>query len=200
MGDLVFQILFSTFYDGPNWNVVLAIAANLGLTRAAIHFLEDPMPAGGAPARPPMFFSPLPVLAVSVLALVLVWMSTSGQATNLGALVAGLVLLNATLVVRDVLTSRTAAQALQAGAQREAARRLEALVRNASDAILLLDDAGRLLFASPPADRLLGRAASALDGVTFASLLPADEGQAWARFLAGLRAQPGPAISTGLHP
>ncbi len=191
MGDLVFQILFSTMYSGRNWNVPIAVLVNLLVLQAAFRFLTAPMPLSDAQEATRTAFSPLPIVAVSAVALMLVWMSTTGQATNLGALMAGLVALNAVLVVRDVVTSRAAAAAMQQGVQREAARRLDALVRNASDAILLLDPECRLAFASAPADRLFGRPVSAMEGVAFSSLLPADEVAAWDAFVDGLEAQPG---------
>ena len=189
--DLVFQILFSTQYVGPNWSIAVAVAVNLGIFRAAILFIETPLPKDDVDDASRTPFSPLPILAVSSMALLLVWMSTAGQATNLGALVGGLVLLNATLVVRDVITSRAATQAVQAGSQREAAERLEALVRHASDAILLLDTRGHIVFASAPTDQLFGAPISSSAGARFAGLVAEESRDEWGRFLAELGERPG---------
>lgn len=191
VGDLVFQILFSTNYKGPNWSIAISVAVNLGVVRAAIRFLEDPLPTATADDSSRTSFSPLPILAISLLALMLVWMSISGQATNLGALVAGLVLVNAALVVRDFSTSRAAAQSMLADTQREAARRLEALVRHASDAILLLGTDGAIVFASAPADRLFLAPLSASEGRRFVSLVPEESREEWSEFLAELAVRPG---------
>ncbi len=191
MGDLVFQILFSTGYAGKNWSIAIAVAVNIGVFRAAIRFLQDPLPTATSDDSSRTPFSPLPILAISSLALMLVWMSISGQATNLGALVAGLVLLNAALVLRDVTTSRAAAQTMHADTQREAARRLEALVRHASDAILLLDQDGAIVFASAPADRLFVAPLSASEGRRFVSLVPAESREEWGAFFAELSTRPG---------
>ncbi|MCE9601608.1 MAG: response regulator [Gemmatimonadetes bacterium] len=191
IADLVFQILFSTQYTGPNWSVAVAVAVDLGIFHSAILFIETPLPKDDTDDASRTPFSPLPILAVSSMALLLVWMSTTGQATNLGALVGGLVLLNATLVVRDVTTSRAATQAVQADTQREAARRLEALVRHASDAILLLDQQGNVAFASAPTDRLFGASISASEGRRFAGLVSEESRDEWERFLAGLGERPG---------
>lgn len=191
IGDLVFQILYSTKYAGRNWNVAIAVLVNLGVFRAALRFLGDPMPTSATDEGSGTPFSPLPIIAVSALALMLVWMSTTGQATNIGGLVAGLVLLNATLVVRDVATSRAAAQAMQADAQREAARRLDALVRHASDAILLLDERDAIAFASAPTDRLFGASLAASEGRAFLEFVAEPSRGEWSAFLAQLRARPG---------
>jgi PAS domain S-box-containing protein len=189
--DLVFQILFSTQYQGPNWSVAVGVAVNLSVFYSAILFIETPLPADDSDDASRTPFSPLPILAVSSMALLLVWLATTGQATNLGALVGGIVLLNATLVVRDVTTSRAATQAIQVGSQREAARRLDALVRHASDAILLLDQAGAIAFASAPADRLFGAPLSASAGRRFESLIPEQSRAELGPFLAALAAHPG---------
>ena len=191
MGDLVFQVLFSTNYKGLNWNIAITVAVNIGVFRAAMHFLTDPLPVATADDASRTPFSPLPILAISSVALMLVWMSTSGQAMNLGALVAGLVLLNAALVARDFTTSRAAAQSMLADTQREAARRLEALVRHASDAILLLDADGAIVFASAPADRLFVAPLSTSEGRRFVHLVLEESREEWGTFLSDLAAHPG---------
>ncbi len=191
MGDLVAQILYSSGYEGPNFSRALAILANLAMVAASIRFLTDPIAPESGAAAPRSPLSPLPIVAVSAVAMVLVWMAGRGLVAGTGALFVGLVLLNLLLVVRDLRNSQAAARALQATAEREAARRLEALVRHASDGIILLDRDGRLLFASEPAERILGSRIGALEGRTLEQQLPESERVRWRNFLDDLRARPG---------
>jgi len=187
MTDLVFQVLFSTGYDGRNWSVIAAIVTNLMIVAAAIRYIEDPVPGPEVDDAPRISFSPLPIIAVTSLALTLVWMAGRATIAGLSPLLVGLVLVNALLVFREVRASRTAAEVARAGAVRDATRRVEALVRHSSDAILLLDAEGRLLFASAPADRLFGAPLSAREGRTIDDALPEADRDAWLAFIAELR-------------
>ena len=123
-------------------------------------------------------------------------MAGRGLVSGTGGLFLGLVLLNLLLVARDVLASRAAAREGQAVVQREAARRLEALVRLASDGILLLDGAGRVVFASEPAERIFGAPLAVLEGRTLDRLLDDDEAQRWRAFLAELPTRAGTPATT----
>ncbi|MCL4214035.1 MAG: response regulator [Gemmatimonadales bacterium] len=184
--DLVFQVLFSAGYTGRNWSVVSSVVANLMVVYAAIRFLEDRAPESESAERPRIPFSPLPIISVSALALVLVWMAGQGQASGTGTLLVGLVVVNAMLVVREILASRASAEALRSSAERDATRRVEALVRHASDAILLMDGEGRLVFASAPADRLFGAPMAAYEGASIADVLPEQNREPWREFVAEL--------------
>jgi PAS domain S-box-containing protein len=199
MGDLVFQILFSAGYQGPNYSRMIAIVTNLVVVRSSIRFLTDPIPTEQASTAPRSPFSPLPIVAVSVVALVLAWMAGRGLVSGTGVLFLGLVLLNLLLVVRDVLASRAAAREVQAVVQREAVRRLEALVRLSSDGILLLDGGGRVLFASEPAERIFGTPLTVLEGMTLDRLLDDEEAQRWRSFLAALPARAGTPTTNSLR-
>jgi PAS domain S-box-containing protein len=85
------------------------------------------------------------------------------------------------------MASRTAAEALLLSSQRAAARRIDALVRHSSDALVLVDDRGRLLFASAPADQLFQQPLSRQDGDDITAFVPSDERERWSGFLAQLR-------------
>ncbi|MDH5235719.1 MAG: ATP-binding protein, partial [Gemmatimonadota bacterium] len=183
VADLTFQVVFATGYAGRNWSVPTSIATNLLVVLAAIRFAEDPLPGTTAAKSPPIPFSPLPILAVTALGLMLVWMAGRDGATGIGPLLVGLVVVNAILVVREMFASRASAEELRSSAERDATRRVETLVRHASDAILLLDDAGTLLFASAPADRLFGAPVGALEGAKLEPVLADSNRQEWRDFL-----------------
>lgn len=187
MGDLVFQVLFSTGYTGMNWSIGAAVLTNFMVVLAAIRFIEDPVREPPTAESPRVSFSPLPIIAVSALALMLVWMASRSVVSGLGPLLIGLVIVNALLVVRDARASRAAAELVRAGAQRDATRRVEALVRHSSDAILLLDPEGRLLFASAPADHLFAAPVTSLLGSPFADVFPEADRSARTAFFDELR-------------
>ena len=186
IADLVFQVLFATGFEGKNWSLVSSVLANLMVVVAAIRLAEDPSPAGPAHEAPRIPFSPLPIVGVSALAVVLVWIAGQRSVTGLEPLIVGLVVVNALVVAREVLVSRASVEALRSGAERDATRRVEALVRHASDAILLVDARGQLIFASAPADRLFGVKLSSLEGMLVEPALPPDYREPWRRFMAEL--------------
>ena len=186
-GDLIYQLLHSYGYTGANWSVAVAIVTNWLVLLSAIRFLEDPVAVGPDAGAPRVLFSPVPILAVIAVAMLVVWLSGRGFLPELGVTLAGLSVLSALLVARDLLASRAAAESMQVGAQREAERRLEALVQHANDAILLLDDHGRVVYASAPTATLLGAAPAALEGRSLEALMPTSEHEAWRDFLARVR-------------
>ena len=183
VADLGFQVLFSTGYGGRNWSILSAVVTNLLVLTSAIRFLEDPIASADRDESGRISFSPLPIIAVSALALMLVWMAGRSDIRGLGPLLIGLVIVNALVVLREVRASRAAAEFARLAAQRDATRRVEALVRHATDAILLVGGEGRLLFASAPADRLFGVPLSTFLGRTFESALPEGLRPAWRSFL-----------------
>lgn len=187
IGDLAYQIAYSTGYSGWNWNVPLAMLANLCMVGASIRFLESPMPASTEDAYPRNPFTPLPIVTMSGLVLIILWLASTGRVEITPPLVTALVILNALLVVRDHMASRTAAEALLLSSQRAAARRIDALVRHSSDALVLVDGSGRLLFASAPADQLFQRPLSQQDGAEILAQISPDEQAGWQTFLTELR-------------
>ncbi len=195
LGDLAYQIAYSTGYDRWNWNVPLAMLANLCMVWSAIRFLEDPLPATVEEAFPRNPFTPLPIIAMSGLVLIILWLASTGRVQITPPLVTALVILNALLVVRDHMASRAAAEALLLSSQRAATRRIDALVSHSSDALVLVDGGGHLLFASAPADRLFETAVVGQEGRPITAHLPAVEREGWTAFLGALMAAPGQALS-----
>lgn len=199
LGDLAYQIAYSTGYDGWNWNVPLAMLANVCMVGAAIRFLESPLVKSTEDAYPRNPFTPLPIITMSGLVLIILWLASTGRMEITPPLVTALVILNALLVVRDHMASRTAAEALLLSSQRAAARRIDALVRHSSDALVLVDGHGRLLFASAPADQLFQQPLSRHEGDDITTLVPAEEREGWITFLTRLRAAGGQTLTHTWH-
>jgi PAS domain S-box-containing protein len=188
--DLFFSLVYSYGYRGINWSIAAAVVTNWLVFLGAMRFRTDAVDLDDASNAPQVLFSPVPMVAVIAVALLLVWLAREGPMVGVGPTLLGLTLLSALLVSRDLLAARAAAEVLREGALRKAERRLEALVRHANDAIVLLDDGGRVLYASAPIEALLGVPPAALEGRRLDGLMPESDRTSWNDFLARLRAAP----------
>ena len=197
VGDLVFQMMYSTGYRGPNWSRATSIAANLAMIWAAIRFFEDPVPRAGSDAAPVIPFSPLPIIAVTAIALMVLWLWSRGSANGVEPLIAGILALNLALVARDMVSARDAAAVVREDAYRSAEQRLDAMVRHASDSLLLVDASGQLLFASAPAGPLFGTESERLAGQSLLGWVVDRDRRDFEAFLARLVApSAGPDVHT----
>ena len=187
VGDLVFQLMYSTGYRGPNWSRAEAIAANLAMIWAGIRFHDDAVPETRANTAPLIPFSPLPIIAVTSVAMMVMWLWRNDSVRGLEPLIVGILVLNFVLVARDMIAARDAALVIREDANRTAEQRLEALVKHSTDAILLTDASGRLLFASAPATDLFGMEADKLVGQMLARWVDEEDAPAFGAYVAGLR-------------
>jgi PAS domain S-box-containing protein len=197
--DLVLQIVYSVGYKGANFGVPIAVAVNVVVMLAGLRFLTDDLaPPGQAPRdeeREIVAFSPLPIIAVSLLAIVLVWLANAFNLEGTGWLILGLVIVNVLLLIRDLRASRLAATALGRNAEAAAMRRLDALVRHLADPIVVLNDDGSVQFASAKAREMFGDASTPVEG----HKLPPDRNETqrgeWQAFLDRVRARNGEPIA-----
>ncbi|MFI5336311.1 MAG: ATP-binding protein [Opitutales bacterium] len=139
-----------------NWiNLANALALAVCLL-AAWHYETDPLPVQ-TPERPAPF-SPVPLLTI---VLVSGWLALSALlqpgALALDRMLPSLTLLFVVLFVRETLVMRDSLRWAAAEAQREGQVRFEALVRNSSDIIMIVDPRRRIRFTSPAATVVLGR-------------------------------------------
>ncbi len=192
VGDLVFQLMYSTGYRGVNWSRASSIAANLAMIWSGILFFRDPLPRTSRESTRLVPFSPLPILAVTSVALMVIWLSRTGSVRGLTPLIVGILILNVVLVARDMIAARDGARNVRDDAARDAERRLDALVKHSTDAILLAEPSGRLLFASAPAGVLFGVEPDRLVGQLMSQWVVEDDRAAFDEFLARL-----PASSSG---
>ena len=136
--------------------IIQAIAPRSRSSRASVDSL-----------RPITF---LPYLAISA---VYVPLAASTFVSNRGdaVLVGGAIVVTALVVGRQILTARENAALLAMQATATAAARFQALIKNASDVILVLDVDGQINFATPSAEQLFGREVASLYGSSVAALL-----------------------------
>jgi len=195
ISDLVLQIVYSVGYSGVNFGVPVSVAVNLLVMLAGLRFLTDELPPDGALPRDDdreiVAFSPLPIISVSLLALVMVWLADRFDIEGTDWLIVGLIVVNSLLLIRDVRAGRLAAVALRRNAEAAATRRLEALMRHLADPIVVLNDDGSVQFASAKAREMFADDSTPVEG----HKLPPDRDEAqrseWQDFLARVRAQRG---------
>ncbi len=128
--------------------------------------------------------SPLSLIATGALAIVLSIVALQTWSIPLSPLILGSVGLMTLVLLRQWLTVAQNASLLRIKSQREGDARVAALVRHASDLIMVASAGGALRFVSPSAERILGATPQALTGRTLASLVHPDDANALAALAA----------------
>ncbi len=113
--------------------------------------------------------------------------------TSLAVIVCAVLLISATVVVRQVLAAHEVARLVAERNARES--RFSSLVQHSSDVISILDRAGTLRFVSPSVGRVFGWHFEGLVGRDIASLLHPDDIVSARVFLRNLAEQPGSSAS-----
>jgi diguanylate cyclase (GGDEF)-like protein/PAS domain S-box-containing protein len=127
--------------------------------------------ARAAPLRPITFLPYVAIVAVYGLLAVATFSTNSGDRI----LVSGAIVVTALVVVRQVFTARENARLMTVEASAREAARFQALIKNASDVIVVTDAAGLISFATPSAEGLFRRDPAALEGGPITALVePAD--------------------------
>ena len=156
---------------------------------SGILFFRDPLPHAARDTTRLIPFSPLPILAVTSVALMVIWPSRTGNVRGLTPLIVGILFVNVVLVARDMIAARDAARSVREDATRDAEHRLDALVKHSTDAILLAAPCGRLLFASAPAGALFGIEPERLVGQSISRWVVDEDRASFDDFRARLPAQ-----------
>jgi len=191
ISDFVYQLLIAAGYTGYNWSVPASVATNLAVLWGAWRYQTDPVGTPRQMARQGALFSPLPILVVTGVALMLLWVSGRGLIGVVEPLLVSLVILNLLLILREVLSLVDTARTLADEAARESRTRYEAFVRHSSDLVLAVDPSHQVIYASPASMAALGVDADRLIGRDVLELLhPDDTAQATA-FLDDLLLTPG---------
>src|SRR5208283_3041467 len=140
LGDLIFSLDASALvirHSAINWlNVVNAAAMCLSLV-AAWRYESDPLPA--QPSVRPAAFSPVPMATMMVVAAWLIVLSTASTSDPqmLRRILPGLILLFFLLLLREALVFMDAVRWITLESQRESQARMEAMVRNSSDVLMV---------------------------------------------------------------
>ncbi len=174
LADIVWSLarLAGTYLPGQ-FQDVLYLATNIPLAAAAYeqlrHVHERPrtrVPGSDALA------SALPYAAMFAAFLVLVYHTRAkvlGPANVMTIVVFALTLL---VMVRQALALRSDALLRERNAARRVEQRYASLIANASDAIMIIDTAGVVRFASPASERLLGTGVAQMLGRRWQELCP----------------------------
>ncbi len=179
--DVMYQTLWATGYQGPNWSLPVFVGVNLATLWAAEWYATDPMAPAAERQAPVLQFSPLPILLAAGGAGVLLLLVLSGQTAVVRPVLVTLILLNVLLVAREFLLVMDATRAARLESEREGERRFEALVRGSTDLILIVDARHTIRFSSPASQSLLGRPAEQMPGLPLGSILhPEDQPGVWA--------------------
>jgi diguanylate cyclase (GGDEF)-like protein/PAS domain S-box-containing protein len=123
------------------------------------------------PLRPITFLPYLAIVAVYGLLALETFRSDSGDRV----LVAGAIAVTALVVARQIHTARENARLMTVEASAREAARFQALIKNASDVILVTDADGRMGFATPSAEALFERPVAALEGSSITALVDVAE-------------------------
>jgi PAS domain S-box-containing protein len=192
MSDLIFTLDASgdVFTRTPvNW-INFSNTLALALCLIAGHLYEtDPMPAT-TPGRP-VPFSPVPMITIVLVASWLVLSATLKPGSiPLEHILPSLIVLFIMLFVRETLVMRDSLHWAAAETRRGNEIRFEALVRNSSDIIMIVDPDYRILFTSPAATNSLGAAPEALLGRLLEELVHPEDEVASGLFFSRLLSQP----------
>ncbi len=199
LSDVVFQTLWATGYNGPNWSIPVSVGVNLALLWAAQYYRTDPVEEGKSALIPVLPFSPLPILLAISGAGVLLLVAVQGQEAVVRPVLLTLIVMNALLVAREFLLLLDATRAARLEAERAGERRFEALVRRSTDLILVVDAAQRIRFATASATSLLGLHPEALAGSLLGDLLHPEDRVGASAQLDELLLLPGGAATAGVR-
>ncbi|MCA1789623.1 MAG: PAS domain S-box protein, partial [Thioalkalivibrio sp.] len=119
--------------------------------------------------------SPLPLFATAAVALLVTRAAIDPTTVQEASLVLGLVALSVVLLVRQGLTATQNVGLLRDEAKRKGDTRVAALVRHASDLILVSEPDGTIRFASPSSQRILGVAPEQLVHRSIAAVVHPDD-------------------------
>jgi PAS domain S-box-containing protein len=178
--DVIFQTLWATGYQGPNWSLPFAVGVNLAILWAGHWFQTDPVRTDTDLMHPTFALSPLPILLATGGAGVLLLLAVEGQMAAVQPVLVTIILLNVLLATREFMLVMDATRIVRDETLRENERRFEALVRHSSDLVLTLDGQQLIRFASPALRTLLGRAPEQTVGRDLATFIhPEDRAEAY---------------------
>jgi PAS domain S-box-containing protein len=197
VADLVYQVMYARGAgSGPTWVDPIYVASYLLMLWGGELYCRQPAlppraPPPPADARP----SPLPLIAAAGAALLVLVVALRDWHPTLSLLAIGLVALGVLLLLRETLAVRETARLLAVRTQRASALRFEALVRHASDVIMVVDEAAVIRFVSPAVERALGRRPESLLGHSLYQLVHPDDMAGGEAFVAECLLRPSGAAS-----
>lgn len=178
VGDLIW-VLFDPA-QAP-WSDLLARGFWFGQSLLFLAAAESTL-RRGAPVRaralPRASLGVLPYLALVAGYGLVAWMAATDQFVSLRQLLAWASVMTVAVVLRQAIASRENALLLRDRARIAGESRLSKLIENAADGILVLASDQQILYASPPAQRMLAGVGVSLVGRSIRSLLLPDDAEA----------------------
>ena len=145
---------------------------------------------GGAPVRaralPRASLAALPYVALCLGYGLVAWVALSGRADALRMLLAWASVMTVAVVLRQAVSSRENALLLRERERLAGESRLAKLIENAADGILVLGRGMQILYASSPAQRMLGAVSRNLVGTSVHDVLLQDDAESLAQKLGQL--------------
>lgn len=180
---IVAESIYQVLYYGPaTRSPILGLAseasftlAYLGLLFGALRYLGPREPKPAAQYLSVTAYSPLPLFTTAVVVVMVTRAAIDSQTDIPATLVLGLVVVVVLLLVRQGLTAGQNTALLRQRAQRAGDTRVAALVRHASDLIIVTEPDRRIRFVSPSSERILGIAPSRLMGREIDTLIHPDD-------------------------
>jgi PAS domain S-box-containing protein len=176
---LIAESIYQVLYYGPTVSSpALGIVSETCFTLAylcllfgALRYLGPREPKIPAQYIPVTAYSPLPLLTTAGVALMVTHAALDSEREIPATLALGLVMVSVLLLVRQGLTARQNTALLRQQAQRAGDTRVAALVKHASDLIIVTERDRRIRFVSPSSERILGISPGRMTGQEFGSLV-----------------------------
>ncbi len=180
---IIAESLYQVMYYGPGpapepverLSEAAFTLAYLGFLGAGLRYATTAEPVGVPSPAVTSGYSPLPLLATGVVAILLTRAAFDPALPIPPSLVLGLVALSILLLVRQGLTADQNTRLLRAQAQQEGNARVAALVRHGSDLFIVAEPEGTIRFVSPSSQRILGRLPDELVGQHVTALVHDDD-------------------------
>lgn len=205
IGDIIYAFqIFDGSYQSGNWSDLFWFVAFLCVALGATIDYHDAA-QGAAPqaviraARP---IDPLPYLAVASGYAMVLAIGWNQLGTPFGDIIIGALILTMLVLARQIITVRQNMRLLDAQATQRGEARLRALVREASDLIMVVDQQGLLQYTTPAVEPALGYSSNALIGRNLFELIHPDDAAQLHSLLAQAMQQPqatAPAVWRARH-
>jgi len=178
VGDLIW-VLFDP-QQAP-WSDLVARGCWFGQSLLFLAAAESTLRRGTpvrARALPKASLGVLPYVALVAGYGLVAWSAATDRFVSLRQLLVWASVMTVAVVLRQAIASRENALLLRDHARIAGESRLSKLIENAADGILVLASDQQILYASPPAQRMLATAGTGLVGRSMRSLLVADDAEA----------------------
>ncbi|GEM_PF-384853 len=195
VGDVLATFIAPAQLGGASWLADSLYAVSYVLLIASgERYLRSPDGAvvedSDGPTRHAPFLAALPYAVAGALGGLVSYVAVSGEPAQVAPLVAAAAPVAILVLARGLVAAQQNARLLTERAARAGEERFRSLVQHASDAILIVDAAGIIRFASPAAQRVLAPTVAGLEGSALLALVDTPDELVLATLLADARRAP----------